>query len=298
MPAAHAAIVDILKRDRLIVIAALAFLTLLGWTYVLSISTPMMTPAPVSEAPTDATLSDGMAGMEMAAGPGDADAGDELAGMTRAVGPGFRPWGLRDFAFTFAMWSVMMVGMMTPSVAPMVLLYAAVGRKAAANGTPFSATGWFVAGYIAVWIGFSAIATAAQWALTSLALLTPMMATASSILGGGVLVVAGIYQWTSLKRACLTECQSPLGFLQSHGGFRADAGGALYLGIVHGGYCLGCCVALMALLFVGGIMNVLWIAGLTVLILLEKVLPFGPVVPRISGTFIAIAGIWLLVGAG
>ena len=108
-----------------------------------------------------------------------------------------------DFAFIFAMWAIMMIGMMTPSVAPMILLYARVGRKARAGGKPFAATGWFFAGYLAVWIAFSVAATAAQWLLTSFALLTPMMATASAPLGGLVLIAAGLYQWTPLKDVCL-----------------------------------------------------------------------------------------------
>jgi predicted metal-binding membrane protein len=197
----------------------------------------------------------------------------------------------------FAMWSVMMVGMMTPSVAPMLLLYAAAGRKAAQSGAPLAATGWFFAGYLAVWIGFSVLATLAQWALTMLALMTPMMTTTSAVLGGALLIAAGLYQWTPLKGACLRACQSPIEFLTRHGGFRVAPLGAMRLGIAHGAYCLGCCVALMLLLFVGGIMNLLWIAGLTILILLEKIVPTGRLLPRISGGLLGAAGIWVLAGA-
>ena len=123
------------------------------------------------------------------------------------------------------------------------------------------------------------------------------MATNSRILAGLVLVAAGLYQWTPLKAACLRQCQAPIAFLASHGGFRSDPLGALRFGIKHGAYCLGCCWALMALLFVGGVMNVLWIAGIGILILLEKTVPAGQVIPRISGVLMACAGLWLLVGA-
>ena len=254
-----------MRRDRIVVAVALAVVTLLAWAYVL-------------------WLSIHMASMDM-------------NGAARLLTPGFRSWSPADFAFMFAMWSVMMVGMMTPSVAPMVLLYAAAGRKAAESGAPFASTGWFFAGYIAVWIAFSALATCAQWALTSLTLLTPMMATASTFFGGILLIAVGLYQWTPLKQTCLRACQSPIGFLMGQGGFRNDSLGAIRLGIAHGAYCLGCCFALMALLFVGGIMNLLWIAGLMILILLEKIIPAGRLIPRISGALLGAAGIWLLIGA-
>ncbi|MDQ0470524.1 DUF2182 domain-containing protein [Labrys wisconsinensis] len=291
MPAADTAIAALLKRDRVVVAAALAGLTLLAWAYLFWLSAHMAMPA------AGAAMSGDMAGMDMA-GMDMGPAGGGAGGMAAAVAPAFRIWAPVDFAVMFAMWSVMMVGMMTPSVAPMVLLYAGVGRKAAQSGRPFASTGWFFAGYIVVWIGFSALATGAQWALTALALLTPGMAAASTLLGAAVLVAVGLYQWTPLKQTCLRACQSPLGFLMAHGGFRAAPLGALRLGMLHGAYCLGCCFALMGLLFVGGIMNVLWIAGLTILILLEKLVPAGQLIPRISGALIAAAGIWLLVHPG
>ena len=124
-----------------------------------------------------------------------------------------------------------------------------------------------------------------------------MMASTSAAFGGIVLIAAGVYQWSPLKGSCLQACQAPFSFLQAHGGFRAEPIGALSLGITHGAYCLGCCVALMALLFVGGIMNLLWIAGLMMLILLEKLVPSGQLVSRVSGALFGAAGIWLLVGA-
>jgi predicted metal-binding membrane protein len=188
----------------------------------------------------------------------------------------------------------LMVGMMAPSAAPMILMYARLGRQAAAEGMPFAATSWFAAGYFLAWIGFSLVATAAQWSLERAALLNVRMASANYVLGGVVLIAAGVYQWTPLKDVCLTQCQTPLLFLMRHGGFRRDALGCLLLGLRHGAYCVGCCWMLMALLFVGGVMNVLWIALLALLILLEKLLPFGRWIARASGIAFLAAGAWLL----
>jgi len=162
-------------------------------------------------------------------------------------------------------------------------------------GKPFAATTWFVGGYLLAWIAFSLAATSAQWALERAALLTPMMTSASNILGGIVLIIAGLYQWTPLKEACLFQCQTPLAFILRHGGFRGDPAGALKLGMSHGMYCIGCCWALMALLFVGGVMNLFWIAALAILVLLEKVVPAGRIVARLAGVVFIAAGAWMLI---
>jgi predicted metal-binding membrane protein len=138
------------------------------------------------------------------------------------------------------------------------------------------------------------VATAAQWGLDRLSLLTPAMSSASGVLGGVVLIAAGAYQWTPFKDKCLTHCRSPFEFIQSSGGFPRDVRGSLRFGVRHGFYCIGCCWVLMALLFVGGVMNVLWIAGITVLVLGEKVLPFGRFLPRITGLLLVLAGVRLL----
>jgi predicted metal-binding membrane protein len=271
-----------LRRDRAVVIAALAIIMALAWAYVLWLSAGMAVPIPSID-------SGAMPGMEMAS----ASEGNSLD----LVGPGLRTRLPTDLIFIFVMWVVMMVGMMTPSVAPMLLLYAAVGRKAHATGRPVASVAWFLAGYLLAWVGFSLVATSAQWFLASVAALTPMLATASATVGGLLFVVAGLYQWTPLKDVCLRQCQAPIAFLASHGGFRSDPAGALRLGMKHGLYCLGCCWALMAILFVGGVMNVLWIAGIAVLILLEKTVPTGRLIPRLSGALIAAGGVWLLASA-
>jgi predicted metal-binding membrane protein len=196
------------------------------------------------------------------------------------MAPANAPWRAVEFAFVFAMWAVMMVGMMAPSAAPMILMYARVGRQAKPAGKPLAATGWFASGYFLAWIGFSLAATSVQWVVERAALLDSRMASASNMFGGIVLIAAGAYQWTPLKDVCLAQCQSPFQFLMRHGGFRGDQLGSLLLGLRHGAYCVGCCWVLMALLFVGGVMNVLWIALLALLVLLEKVTPFGRRVAR------------------
>ena len=271
-----AAINAVLRRDRAIVLGAIAAITALAWAYVLWLA---------------ATMDMGM-GSTM--GP---SMGQTMSGMGAMLKPAFRPWSVADFAFMFVMWAVMMVGMMLPSVTPMVLLYASAGRKAAENGRPLAATAWFVAGYLLAWIGFSLAATVAQWQLSRLALITPMMASASDLFGGLLLVAAGLYQWSPLKYACLAHCQSPLGFLISRGGFNASPWHSLRLGAEHGTFCVGCCWVLMALLFVGGVMNLLWIAGLTIFILLEKIIPAGRLVPRLAGAAMTAAGLFLLYRA-
>jgi predicted metal-binding membrane protein len=221
----------------------------------------------------------------------------EMPGMNMEgmLAPGFRSWSAMEFAFTFGMWAVMMVGMMTPSAAPMVLIYAAVGRQATAQGKPFAATSWFVTGYVLIWTAFALVATAAQFALTQVALLTPMMESSSRTFGAIILIAAGIYQWTPLKQACLAQCQAPLLFIQRNGGFRRDPRGSLLLGLRHGAYCVGCCWVLMALLFVGGVMNLIWIAALTAFVLFEKTLPAGRLFGRSAGIAFIAAGAWLAV---
>jgi predicted metal-binding membrane protein len=205
-----------------------------------------------------------------------------------------RAWGALDFALMFLMWAVMMVGMMVPSAIPMTLVYAAVARKAAREGRPIGSPHAFVGGYVVVWTAFSVAATALQWGLERAALLSPMMVSTSPLLGAGLLVAAGVYQLTPYKEACLDKCRSPAWFIAER--MRAGAGGALRLGIDHGWFCLGCCWALMGLLFFGGVMNLLWIAAIAVFVLLEKLLPAGARAGRVAGVGMIALGVAL--GAG
>lgn len=260
----------LLRRDRLVVAGAVAVIVALAWGYLLWLADDMF-----------------MGGMDMT-GFRMIPAGIGI------MAPANAPWKAIEFAFVFAMWAVMMVGMMAPSAAPMILMYARVGRQGRTAGKPLAATGWFAGGYFLVWIGFSLAATTVQWGFERMAMLDFQMASVSNPLGGLVLILVGVYQWTPLKDACLAQCQSPLGFLMRHGGFRGDVAGCLLLGIRHGGYCVGCCWLLMALLFIGGVMNVLWIALLALLVLVEKVAPFGRWVARTAGVACAGAGAWML----
>jgi predicted metal-binding membrane protein len=263
-----AALESVLKRDRGMVVVALFALTALCWAYLLWLARSMSTTALMASMP----------GMNM--------------------GPAIRPWDPADLIFTFLMWTVMMVGMMTPSAAPMILIYARVGRQARAEGRPFAATGWFAGGYLFAWSGFAALASVAQAGLSEAALITPMLAAASNFFAGLLLVAAGVYQFTPLKTSCLTQCQAPLRFLQRQGGFKRDAKGSALLGLKHGLYCVGCCWALMTLLFVGGVMNVLWIAALSILVLLEKVVPAGRLIGRAAGLVLITAGSIFLYRTG
>jgi predicted metal-binding membrane protein len=274
----NGAMLQVLRRDRVIVAAALAALAALAWTYILWLA-------------ADMSMGLGMGGMDMTG----------LRMIPAGIGimaPAPAPWQAIEFAYVFAMWAVMMVGMMTPSAAPMILIYARVGRQASAQGKPFAPAGWFVAGYLLAWVGFALAATAAQWALERTALLDPMMASASHVFGGIVLIAAGVYQWTPLKDTCLAQCQSPLVFIQRQGGFRRDPPGALRLGVRHGAYCVGCCWVLMALLFVGGVMNLLWIAAISAFVLIEKIVPAGRLISRIAGIGFVAAGAWLVAASG
>jgi predicted metal-binding membrane protein len=262
----------VLRRDRFVVLAALMTVTVLAWAYVLHLARQMNMG------------SMDMNGFRMAV---------TAAGMVMT--PAFQSWSGSEFLFTVAMWVVMMIGMMTPSAAPIILLYARVGRQASLRGKPFAATTWFMSGYLLAWIGFSVVAAVSQWGLDRAAMLTPGMAGASVMFGGIVLIASGAYQWSSFKDRCLIQCQSPIQFIHDQGGFRRSRSGSLRLGMSHGAFCVGCCWALMALLFVGGVMNVLWIALIAILVLAEKVIPTRRLVSRFAGLTLVIAGVWLLL---
>lgn len=254
----------VLRRDRLIVAGTLVLMTALAWAYLIWLAARM-------------------------------HAAHGVMAMEAMVGPR-TPWTLGDFAFMAAMWAVMMVGMMVPSATPMILLYARVGRQAAAQSRPFASAGWFAAGYLLAWTGFAIGAAVAQWGAEGVLSASLSMTGMRGVVGGCVLIAAGLYQWTRLKDRCLSHCQAPLLFIQRHGGFRPDALGALRLGARHGLYCIGCCAALMALLFVGGIMNLLWVAGLAAVVLVEKLAPRNLRLPQLVGTALVAAGAWMLIG--
>jgi predicted metal-binding membrane protein len=181
---------------------------------------------------------------------------------------------------------------MLPGVTPVILTFATVNRNRRARSEPYVPAALFASGYLLAWAGFSLAATLAQSALERAALLSPMdMTTDSRLLGGLLFIAAGLYQFTPVKLACLRFCRSPLDFVINH--WRDGPGGALRMGIAHGLYCLGCCWILMLLLFVGGVMNLLWVAALSILVLLQKLVP-GKRAAQGTGLVMLIVGLVLI----
>jgi predicted metal-binding membrane protein len=255
-----------LKRPRLVVLSGIAGVAALAWASLLGIA---------------------------------ADMGSAGVAIDQAMAARLDPWQAREFVAMFLMWAAMMTAMMLPSAAPTILLFATLSRNRPARGAVFTRAAAFALGYLAAWTGFSLAATAVQGALQSLALLSPMLVATSAGFGGVLFVAAGVYQWTPLKHACLRHCRSPLDFLSTH--WRHGRGGAFAMGVRHGAYCLGCCWALMVLLFAVGVMNLLWIAAIAVLVAAEKVLPGGPWTARVTGAALAAAGlglVWTALGQG
>jgi len=268
------ALESLLKRDRLVVIAGLAAVIALAWAYILLGAGSA--PALASDMKPE---------------------GGALSGLMDMAMQAMRPmaWTGGTAVLLFFMWWIMMVAMMLPSAAPMILLFAAVNRKQRDAGSPYVPTGIFAVGYLAVWGVFSLLATAAQWGLERRGLLSSTMVGTSVVLGALLLIAAGIWQLTPLKHACLKHCRSPIQFLAQH--WRTGRLGAFRMGVEHGAFCLGCCWFLMALLFYGGVMNLYWIVGLALFVLLEKVLPFGHRLGGVAGVGLLAWGSLLLAGS-
>jgi predicted metal-binding membrane protein len=248
------------KRERLVIYAGLAGIILLAWGYLAYLAGALQK----TSMGTDISM------------------------------PSMQAWGAADTGLTFMMWVVMMVAMMTPSALPVILMYQSINTTRQTENKGTSSTWLFLLGYLVTWSGFSAAATLGQWALHNAALLTPMMASASPLLGGALLVAAGVYQFTPLKDACLSHCRTPMGFLMAE--WREGKRGALVMGMRHGLYCVGCCWLMMALLFVGGVMNLVWVALIAAYILVEKVVPARVWLSRISGIAAIAWGLWLVAG--
>jgi predicted metal-binding membrane protein len=246
------ALEKVLRHDRLIVAIGLAGVVALAWVYLIA-----------------------GAGIDMS-----------MAGMPMEP----MPWSSFYAALVFTMWWVMMIAMMVPGAAPMVLLFTAIKRKQEASVSP-SVEAWiFLGGYLLIWAGFSLIAALAQWGFERAGLLSMAMASTSAVLGGVILVAAGLYQFTPVKKACLRYCQNPVLFLSRH--WRPGAVGALRMGLRHGGYWF-----LMALLFVSGVMNLVWIAGIALYIAFEKLLPLGHRLSRAAGVALIVSGTIVLARA-
>ena len=247
----------VLRRDRAVVAGCLLGVVALSWGWLLA-----------------------GAGMPM----------HEMGGMLMAMSPA--AWTPGYAALVLAMWAVMMAAMMLPSAAPMILLYASIARR---GGAARGATACFVAGYVAMWSFFSLAATALQYALERASLVSAMWQATSAVLAGTLLVAAGVYQWSSFKQACLRRCRSPLDFVLTQ--WRPGVRGAWEMGVRHGAYCVGCCWLLMLLLFVGGVMNLAWIGGLALFVLVEKLAPAGHWIGRAAGLVLVAWGAATLIAA-
>jgi predicted metal-binding membrane protein len=260
----------VLRRDRLVVLGGLLAIVVLAWLFVLQ----------------------------------GAGTGMSVGAMTTWQFPppvvplANEPWPAQYWLIMLLMWWAMMVAMMTPSAAPMVLLYARVVRRAQQQGRMAQAvvpTAWFAFGYLAVWMAFGAAAVVIQWALERIGLMHAMtMWSSDKWLSATLLLAVGLYQLSPLKYVCLRACRSPVEFLSRH--WRRGPTGALRLGLAHGLYCIGCCWALMALLFVGGIMNLVWVVGLAILVLIEKIAPYGHHVARVAGAVLIATAAYVIVG--
>ncbi len=248
----------ILKRDRVIVLAGLVAAVVISWIYLILASYDMY------------GAMDGMSAWMMTAA-----------------------WDIKYTTLIFGMWVVMMIGMMLPSAAPAILLYTMILRNSHQASAPVARTYAFMSGYLLAWTAFSAAATALQWMLAKTTLLSPMMDSAHSWLSASLLIVAALYQLTPLKQTCLKGCRAPAEFLSRH--WRPGRGGAVRLGMHHGLYCVGCCWALMLLLFAGGVMSLLWIGAITIYVLIEKLAPYGMQNSRWSGVVLLLVGAWMLV---
>jgi predicted metal-binding membrane protein len=252
---------SIRTRDLFLICGALAALVALAWAYLVRLASNM----------------------------------SELPMSDPASAAGLHPWAALDFLLMFAMWAVMMVGMMVPTAMRAVMIYAGIAERAGSQGKVVASTYWFVGGYVIVWTAFGLVATLVQAGLDRLGLLSPMMVSLSAGLGAGLLIGAGVYQLTPWKDTCLQHCQSPAMYIARH--FGPSTASAISLGVRHGAYCLGCCWVLMGLLFLGGVMNLLWIAAITGFVLLEKLLPPVLRVARVGGVLMIAWGVaYLLLG--
>ena len=247
----------VVKRDRRLVLGAMIVLAALAWAYTVHL-------------------------------------GVQHASMVSAVAmPAMLQWSAVEFVFMLVMWAVMMFAMMLPSVTLTVMIYGRVREKRQAADRPFAPTGAFVSGYLLAWVGFSLAATIANWWLHTEGAMTSMMGRVAPVAGGVLLIGAGLFQFTPLKDACLEHCRSPMSFLMRH--WREGISGAMVMGLHHGAYCLGCCWMLMLLLFVLGVMNLPWVALLTIVVLAEKTLPYGHMLSRALGLVLMGWGISLVV---
>jgi predicted metal-binding membrane protein len=282
---------QILAKDRLLISVAMFAIFLLAAVYTLMGIGMPMSAVEMTFGSNEMSMKDmstgGMEQSVMNIPPKDTSEGGMSSMMMPAV------WSVNYAALVFLMWWVMMIAMMLPSVASIILLYSTLIRRSNQAENPTTIASSFLGGYLAAWAFFSLLATLLQWVLELRGFVSPMeMLLTSQIISAGTLIAAGLYQFTPVKESCLKHCQNPMKFLSERR--RPGTKGAFLMGIEHGAFCLGCCWFLMALLFVGGIMNLYWIIGLTLYVLFEKLIPTThPInLGKIAG------GILILVGIG
>jgi predicted metal-binding membrane protein len=272
----------VLKRDRIVVVGGLLLIVVLSWAYILLGAGVGMTAFDMTGSAIPS-----FGGSDMS---GKMPAGSAISAMMQPA-----LWDANYAVLMFFMWWIMMVAMMLPSAAPMILLYAAINRKQRERNVPYVPSAVFGLGYLACWAAFSVVAVSLQWALESAGFLSGMMRGTSQTIGGGLLIAAGTWQVTPLKHACLRHCRSPIIFLTHH--WHKGYIGAFRMGVEHGVFCLGCCWFLMALLFYGGIMNLYWIIGLALYVLVEKFVPKGHWIGVVVGVVLLVWGVALIGSA-
>lgn len=287
LPDADRALEALLRRDRLIFMAGLTLVVLLSVAWIVAGAGMGMSALDMTGAPRLPWNDAGAIGGGMPMDGSMATGG----GMAMAMQPAV--WTPAYAGIMFVMWTVMMIAMMLPSAAPLMLLYLKVARSRQSTAEPLAPAAIMALGYIAAWGGFSVLATAAQWGLEEARLISPMLQSTNAWLCGGILIAAGLWQLTPIKAACLRHCRSPISFLSGH--YRPGKMGAFRMGLAHGAYCLGCCWFLMALLFFGGVMNLYWIAGLALFVLVEKTMPYGHWVGRAAGVGLMAWGVSLIL---
>ena len=244
----------ILKNDRLIILAGIAVVSLISWTYMAKMS--------------------------------------GIAGSSISI-HGAHAWRINELVSHFIMWGIMMIAMMLPTAGPMILTFSFISNQRKQKEQPYVKTSIFVMSYLIVSVGYSLLMTLLQWWLHNNALLTAIGASSSYLLSGSLLLAAGIFQWSKIKHACLRFCRNPFNFLMAS--WKEGIPGALHMGIKHGLLCTGCCWALMLLMFVGGVMNLLWMIVITAIILIEKVAPRGDIFAKAAGVAMAATGIYFIL---
>lgn len=253
-------IASAVKRDRAILLCGLAVVMGLAWAHM-------------------ARMASGMGG---------------AAGCHAGIAaPSVRAWSAWDLATAVAMWGVMMVAMMLPVVSPWILVFSKVARERDLRPSPFPAVRAFLAGYGAVWLAYTLAAAAAQFVMQRVALVSGDSIVTNPLVAAGLLLAAGVYQWTPLRDACMSHCRSPLGFFLTT--WREGRWGSVVMGAKHGLYCVGCCWAVMALSFVFGVMNLLWMALVTAFLLVEKVTSIGPWMSKMAGAALIACSLWMLI---